>query len=363
MRKNLLLLFFTLLFIYGALEAALRIIGFDAPKLPQKPKSDWALVPERIWTEHDPQLGWVHQKHKRAVLKIDYGEIELQTNSLGLRGTREYAKERPEGVQRVVVLGDSFVFGWGVKDSETFTAQLEGRKAGLEVMNLGVPGYGIDQIYLTYKNMGREFRPDYVFIGIFPEDFWRATRAFADTGHAKPYFKLSRDGALKLQNTPVPQPFTLRTNQFPELIEYGPVESVFMNSIAYRFMKRKIIKLGKNFGWADPESSEEWLLGRAILKQLIREIQADGAKPVLLIIPPERWMGNSKPDSLHKSLLRFADREKVDLIDLTPKFIEAVKTSGVNEYYIPSDRHWTVKGHGLASQTIAAFLLQQGYAV
>lgn len=363
MKKNLLLLFFTLLFIFGTMEAALHIIKYDAPQPILGPKSDWALVPERVWVEHDPVLGWVHQKNKKAILKLDYGQTELQTNSIGLRGAREYDKHKAEGSKRIVMLGDSFVFGWGVPDTETFSAQLERRDSKPEVLNLGVAGYGIDQIYLSYQVLGRGYGADYVFIGIFPEDFWRATRAFADTGHAKPYFKLSGEGKLLLQNTPVPQPFTLRTHQFPPLIDYGPVETVLMKSLAYRFLRHKFIRLGKNFGWVDPKSSEEWIVGRAIIKQLALEIKKDGAVPVLLLMPPDRWMGMKKPESLHASLVRFAKREGIGLIDLTPDFDEAVKAAQVSDYYIPSDGHWTAKGHELASKKIAEFLNRHGYAI
>ena len=51
-------------------------------------------------------------------------------------------------------------------------------------MNIGVPGYGMDQIYLSYQEIARTFHPDMVLIGIFPEDFWRCKRSFPNRDRA-----------------------------------------------------------------------------------------------------------------------------------------------------------------------------------
>ncbi len=78
----------------------------------------------------------------------------LTINSAGLRD-REYAVEKPPGVFRIVVLGQSYVLGEGVNDGETFENVLEvmlnERDAAalgysrIEVLNLGAPGYSAMQ--------------------------------------------------------------------------------------------------------------------------------------------------------------------------------------------------------------------------
>ena len=111
----------------------------------------------------------------------------------------------------------------------------------------------------------------------------------------------------------------------------------------------------------DPETSEEWILGRAILRALIQELREDQVRPVLLIMPSEAWVLRRKPDSLHRSIMRFSKREGVDVIDLLPAFTAKVAESKIDDYFIPMDRHWTDKGHELASQEIHKFLTAKHY--
>ena len=80
------------------------------------------------------------------------------------------------------------------------------------------------------------------------------------------------------------------------------------------------------------------------------------AVPLVVIIPPERWMKNTKPTSIEKSIARFAKREHVDLINLTPYFVDDVRKSSLTDYYIEDDWHWTPKGHAMVASLIAAHL-------
>lgn len=354
---NLLLALFSIFFAVGVLEISLAIVYPDKLAQPEQIRSSWVNVPERIWTEYHPVLGWYHQKNRKALLEGNGFSVELHTNSAGFRGQRDYPKERVEGKKRLLVLGDSFVFGWGVQDSEVLAARVEARDPSYEVLNAGVPGYGIDQIYLTYKHIGREYKSDIVFIGIFDEDFWRSTRSFADTGHAKPYFVLTRGGReLALKNVPVPPQYSLKTDQFPSVIEQGPVMRVIEKSRVYKAVRPALLKLARNLRLIDPDMSREWVLGKAILKQLVDEIRADGARPVLLTVPSQYWAQSSRPTSLARSLQRFAQKEGVDLLDTTPSFVKAVQERGLASYYIPGDGHWNAGGHELAADLIFDWL-------
>lgn len=363
MKKNVVLFFCSLFLALFISELALRILKIEELKKPNNdPVTGWIRVPEEVWTEYHPELGWFHQKSRRAVLKKGKTlEVEVTTNTWGLRGARDYKEDRPRNSKRILVLGDSFVFGWGVRDNETLTAQIESQVPNLEALNLGVPGYGIDQIYLSFLKIGTVFRPDYVFIGIYQEDFWRATRAFTDAGYAKPYFSISRSGHLILHNVPVPERYQLEKDQFPDVILHNPVEKTFLHSVLYRIAKKIIMRWGRDFGILDPDLSEEWHLGRAILQQLIMEIRNIGAKPVLTVIPPKEWLKNSKPTSLQKSLKRLSERENVPLIDFTPIFIDAVSRSKLSDYYIEDEWHWTPKGHELAAHLMIQHLMEKGY--
>jgi lysophospholipase L1-like esterase len=95
------------------------------------------------------------------------GEVEYRVNSLGLRGP-ETTREKPPGVRRVAVLGDSIAFGYWVADEDGFARQLEQLLraapggAGIEVLNFGVPGYNLEQEIETLRSRALAFQPDVV---------------------------------------------------------------------------------------------------------------------------------------------------------------------------------------------------------
>jgi hypothetical protein len=83
----------------------------------------------------DPQLTYTLRPGTCRFVNREY-ETELAVNRLGVRDS-ESALERPE----LVVLGDSFAMGWGVRQEESFPARLA-TLTGLRTLNLGVPSYG-----------------------------------------------------------------------------------------------------------------------------------------------------------------------------------------------------------------------------
>ena len=91
-----------------------------------------------------------------------------QINSLGFRGG-EYARAKPAGVTRILFLGDSVVYGFGLWAKDTIPQQLEtlfrshGKK--VEVMNFGVCGYDSEQSVEFFNELGLDLDPDIVILG------------------------------------------------------------------------------------------------------------------------------------------------------------------------------------------------------
>jgi len=87
-------------------------------------------------------------------------------NSDGLRD-KEYSKEKPPGVFRVVVIGDSLAYGLGVSRDQTWSSVLERLlnekfPGQFEIINLAVPGYDIVQVVEWFKKKGLAYHPDLV---------------------------------------------------------------------------------------------------------------------------------------------------------------------------------------------------------
>ncbi len=94
--------------------------------------------------------------------------MRLQINAHGLRGPdRPY--EKPPGVRRVLLLGDSITEGYSVEEPYTLRSVLEAllnsRGEGrFEVINGGTAGYSTDQEYLFYVAEGVRYEPDVVVL-------------------------------------------------------------------------------------------------------------------------------------------------------------------------------------------------------
>ncbi len=98
-------------------------------------------------------------------------EVEYHVNELGLRGP-ETTLEKPPGVRRIAVLGDSIAFGYWVSDEQGVARQLEallGATVGangdrIEVLNFGVPGYNLEQEIEALRSKALAYSPDLVIV-------------------------------------------------------------------------------------------------------------------------------------------------------------------------------------------------------
>lgn len=200
---------FTLVFFEAVLRTAysfepflVRTIGNDPLSwrrlwvLGQKKTGQTLIFPTETY---DPTLGWRNAPNLvDAPLSESY---TASTNSSGFRGCREISGEKT--VPRILLLGDSYTFGDQANDDELFSAILQELLTGTEVINLGVRGYGHDQMLLQFKEIGVELEPDIVILGFLTMDMERNLLDFRN--FAKPKFVLE-GGELVLTNSPVPEP-------------------------------------------------------------------------------------------------------------------------------------------------------------
>lgn len=105
------------------------------------------------------------------------------------------------GERRIVTLGDSIAFGWGADDHDTFSSRLDA-EPGLQVLNLAVEGYGVDQALLRLEREGLGYEPDVVVLHFcLANDYVDPSLpAFLYDGVTpKPFFRL-RGGQLELHD-------------------------------------------------------------------------------------------------------------------------------------------------------------------
>jgi len=151
---------------------------------------------------YDSTLGWKNVPNWTATTRGN----SLTINSLGLRG-REYRYQKPAGIRRILVLGDSFTWGYGVGDEDVFTEVLQRRLQSqgrdTQVINTGVSGWGTGQQYLFLKSEGFRYQPDVVVLAFYLLNDPREVRLSDVYGLSKPVFL---DTRLTLGNVPVPLP-------------------------------------------------------------------------------------------------------------------------------------------------------------
>ena len=133
-------------------EAALRLMGHKP--LYVSPERD------RFW-KYDSLLGWVHEPGQEGIFETEKFRTAVRINDKGLRD-RAHTYERQNDTKRILVLGDSFAWGYGIEESERFSQLLE-KSLGLEVINAGVSGYSTDQELLWYENEGIKYETDQDF--------------------------------------------------------------------------------------------------------------------------------------------------------------------------------------------------------
>lgn len=128
---------------------------------------EWLERPTRI-LKHDGERGWA----LRANTDDFTVDKAVHVNSDGFRD-REFDVARTPGTRRIVCVGDSYTYGWGVDLADSFPKQLETRLAKArptEVLNLGLFGYNADQARLTLEKTGLKYRPDVVLYSFYWDD-------------------------------------------------------------------------------------------------------------------------------------------------------------------------------------------------
>jgi lysophospholipase L1-like esterase len=147
------------------IEVFLQLISaFESPKT--KDSLLPALAMPREWERRIVQLaGARHAEYWHGHLHV--------YNRDGMRVPGDFPPSRP-GVFRVITLGDSLTYGYGIAEQDTYPRVLEALLNDtfrVEVLNLGVAGAQSEDIYKILQRKLPVLRPDLVFYGVCLNDF------------------------------------------------------------------------------------------------------------------------------------------------------------------------------------------------
>ncbi|MBI1381426.1 MAG: hypothetical protein GC161_10105 [Planctomycetaceae bacterium] len=156
---------------------------------------------------HDPHAGWANKPNVTTRVEGPNFQYVVRHNSRGQRGEERPLAKAP-GTRRVLLLGDSLAWGWGVDDGREYAAIAE-RELGpsVEIVNLAVPGYSTDQQLLRFEREVGDWDPDLVLLNFVLNDVTgNITGQEWTIDQRKPLYRRGEDGQWQLVGHPVPAP-------------------------------------------------------------------------------------------------------------------------------------------------------------
>lgn len=348
--------------------------------------------PPRGWAEFDERRGWAMKPGRYSYFEVRAARrVDVAINELGLR-QGALASEPAPGVERISIVGDSFIFGPPVDDAETIPAQLQALAgSGYEVVNISAPGYGTAQQYRLIE----ELRAKGIKLGskvvltFFTNDVLDNLALNYRTlapNRRQPAFAVDGAGELKQVSFPVARPARKDPGKPPGLLK----RSLFLAYVHYQL---EVIAMsypgivtalqavgmapslprtpGIVLGWHSPGWEEQWQVSARVLEYVVKQLRALPEAPeVYIAFMPSPFQVQetfrralaseadddprygdflADPDRPQRVLRTLAGQLAVPFIDLTP----AVRAAGSSApMYYPREGHFNDAGCRVAAEAL-----------
>ena len=393
-----LLLLGSVLFSVGIVECGLRLhhtgslrglSGEHSLRMPHETRG-WALEPDASSFQRTR----------------DYGVL-VRTNALGMRDRPHDPLPAP-GTFRIVVLGDSFMEAYQVPLEQSLPYLLQERLAsrGVEVLNLGVGGYGTAQALLALQEDGIRYRPGLVVLAFYAGNDVQNNSYLIEaalhgedepTTFSRPYARASSlDAELewrppdRTRLEPHARRWRERRHSSLDALRRALQPAMVVNLVEQatgrlwsRLRGRETYDPQLLLGWpflrevSDPHAArlwdEAWTATRRLLLEIDRAARAAGARFAVLVVPTQfqvdaralAALRAAYPDleldplRINRELDRFGAEAGIPLVDPTPALARE-DGAGRPMYYALEDHHWNAAGQALATDLLAEFLVERG---
>lgn len=272
----------------------------------------------------DPQLGFTVRENYVSANGWRH------SNNLGARSSEQLSPDKPINHERVLFFGDSYIAGATVPQDETIIHYLNEKRPNIEFVNFGVEGYSTGQSFLRFETLKDKLEFDRVFLVFVPNmDLWRDINVNRFIGgswagyycYNIPVFVME-DGKLKL----IPPPYGSLNELFADNRDsiqsryrehlrkydkyysslYEPVYLLdnfvvfnlfrkFINRVKFEY--EKIFRVSEDV--MDPHS-EAQTVTKGIIEEMAREVQSEGAKFSLIILPTDSDIRKYKTEDSYK---------------------------------------------------------------
>lgn len=351
------------------------------------------LVPDRFW-EHDPVLGtrlkpgaegwWTQEEHEFRV--------PVRINSLGLRDI-ERPEAKPDGVKRVLLIGDSHVEALQVPLEAAVGRQLETnlRQANesIEVVSAGVSGYGTAGEYLFFRERGWKLEPDLVLLAFYPGNDVKNNSPTLEKSLVPEY-----DAKGELQRIDTDPPRKGKRSLLGRSHAYTYIRKLILTrqpALARMLAGTGLMKKGAlrsedaiegvpidYWVYADPPPPEwaaAWEHTFRILDRFRDVVVARGARFAVMVVTsrdhlyPSSWKdleetyprlrsGLWNLEAPAQRVLDWCQSRGVACLNLMPIF-QVDRDSGGERLHYLHDGHWTAAGHALAARAASQFILRE----
>lgn len=332
-------------------------------------------IQSRFWSDINSHFGVWHPSndsyhHKKACFDVTY-----LTNSYGMRDD-EQAMDGPSA--RTVVLGDSFVEGFGVAKEDRVTDRLA-KALNRPYLNFGTAGnFGPTQYQLLYQHLAGQFNHDAVLVGLLPEnDFTDDDMSHGQLNRAdryRPYYVSDGAGGLAL------------TYYQPSLEKAQAMQaekrSLWKNTLreftagyhVWKWVEKRHLKhlfQKPKQHWQRPPSPPGMVFSRfydytpADWRRLTTALKAikttAGHRPVTVALWPRHLdfarYAQTGFSRLGQELAAWGQLEGIRVIDLLPPMTKALKEGETQEvYFHPCDGHWNAYGNKVAADILGEAL-------
>ncbi|HET9384231.1 MAG TPA: hypothetical protein VFO67_03720 [Gemmatimonadales bacterium] len=310
---------------------------------------------------YDPELGWTVGANRRSAGGLYFSSAEgIRSPGPDQRFSREPQRDT------VALIGDSNAFSLEVPFRESWGHYLQELLGdGAQVLNFGVDGYGVDQMYLRYKRDVRPWKPKAVVVGFIQHDLVRSLSVYPFVGLGwpgyvvKPRFVIE-GGELRLLNAPLSTPLEILGTAGLKELPYLDYD-LTIRAEDWRFRSDRtpfvIRLLTSRFrpGVVEPATAQlsgmkDWSsaveLNARLLASLVEAIEEDGATPILVFLPDD--------DGDNRLAFEAIARASVPLVSPEPCLAEVPAAAR----RVSSGKHYAGAGNGALARCTAPAVLR-----
>ncbi len=257
--------------------------------------------------------------------------IEIKMNSDGFRD-REIPLEKPEGVFRVITIGDSETFPDTMNLEEQYgkvmekTMNEQGKQ--VEVINGGVSGYGTRQSFNFLKRKGMKYNPDMVIYMFVPNDVQENVE-----------HRYTVVGGLRVNYEWKEKPRSAAIRSF-----------VYKNSYIMREGYRIIgaVKRSTSEKKEKVISEEEFAETEKVVKELNSFLKERKIKLLVIITPGKEEV--KRDEALKDMVRKVLEEESIEFLDLREEYDTLEEKRSLRWQ---QDSHLNQKGHQIIAEMIA----------